>query len=242
MENTLYIGLSGQMALQSQMDLIAQNIANINTPGYRGQNALFDEYLSKPKGMKQETMVMAYDIGQFQVTDSGPVKETGGALDVALVGPGFMGVQTDDGVQYTRAGNFTKDAQGVLRTPRGFAVAGAGGGDIVIPPEAQNVYIATDGTVSTDEGQLGQIMMREFTNQQILEPTGYGLYKTTDPGQAATDTTMLQGRLEGSNVQGVLEMTRMIDVSREYQMVQRLMQNEHDRIRGAIQRLGNASA
>lgn len=238
MENSLYIGLSGQMALQSQMELIANNVANINTPGYRGQNALFQEYLSKPRGMPHETMVMALDAGQFQVTDEGPIKSTGNSLDVALVGPGFMGVQSADGIQYTRAGNFTMDAQGVLRTARGFAVASNGGGNITIPRDAQNIYIDHQGVVSTDEGQVGQIMMREFSSEQILEPTGNALYRSNEAGVPPTNTAMQQGKLEGSNVQGVLEMTRMIDVSREYQMIQRLMQNEHERIRGAIQRLG----
>ncbi len=240
MENSLYISLSGQMALQAQMDLVAQNIANINTPGYRGQNGVFEEYLDKPRGMK-ETMSMVYDYGQYQQTDPGPIKVTGGALDVALVGPGFMGIQTPDGIQYTRAGNFTLTADGTLVNARGMAVAGSSGGNITIPADAQNIYIDQKGVVSTDDGEVGQIMVKEFSSEQILEPAGNGLYKTEDLGTLATETTVIQGKLEGSNVQGVVEMTRMIDVSREYQMIQRMIQNEHDRIRGAIQRLGRTA-
>lgn len=237
MENSLYIGLSGQMTLQSQMDLIAQNVANINTPGYRGQNGVFEEYLSKPRGM-HTSMSMSYDYGQFQVAEPGPVKVTGNSLDVALVGPGFMGIQTPEGIQYTRAGNFSMDAQGRLLNARGMAVASAGGGDIIIPIDAKDVYIDHQGIVSTNDGEVGQIMVREFSSEQVLEPAGNGLYKTDEAGVVAANTRVNQGKLEGSNVQGVLEMTRMIEVSREYQMMQRLMQNEHERIRGAIQRLG----
>lgn len=241
MENSVYIGLSGQMALQSKMDLIAQNIANVNTPGYRAQNAVFEEYLDRPKGMK-ETMSMVMDYGQYQLTDPGPVKITGSVLDVALVGTGFMGIQTPEGVQYTRAGNFAMDQQGKLINARGMAVASAGGGDILIPSDAKNIYIDHKGVVSTDDGPVGTIMVKEFSSEQILEPVGNGLYKTDDAGKIAEKTTVHQGKLEGSNVQSVIEMTRMIDVSREYQMMQRIAQNEHDRIRGAIQRLGRASA
>ena len=237
MENSLYIGLSGQMAIKSQMDLIAQNVANINTPGYRGQNGVFEEYLSKPRGM-HTSMSMVNDYGQFQVAEPGPVKVTGNSLDVALVGPGFMGIQTPEGIQYTRAGNFSMDAQGRLLNARGMAVASAGGGDIIIPPDAKDVYIDHQGVVSTDDGEIGQIMVHEFSSEQVLEPAGNGLYKAPEGGVPATNTRVSQGKLEGSNVQGVLEMTRMIEVSREYQMMQRLMQNEHERIRGAIQRLG----
>lgn len=240
MENSLYVGLSGQMALQGKMDLIAQNIANINTPGYRGQNGVFEEYLSRPQGMK-ETMSMVWDYGQYQVTDPGPVSITGGPLDVALVGPGFIGIQTPEGIQYTRAGNFTMDAQGNLINAQGMKVAGAGGGAIMIPPDAENIYIDQKGVISTDDGEIGRIMVHEFTSEQILEPAGNGLYKTAEAGKPPTETSMHQGKLEGSNVQGVLEMTRMIDVSREYQMVQRVIQNEHERIRTTIQRLSRSA-
>lgn len=237
MENSIYIGMSGQMTLKAQMNLIAQNVANINTPGYRNQNGVFQEYLSKPRGMHTD-MSMAYDYGQFQSTESGPVKSTGNSLDVALVGPGFMGIQTPEGVQYTRAGNFSMDSQGRLMNARGMAVASAGGGDIIIPNDAQNIYIDHRGVVSTDDGEVGQIMVMEFSSEQILEPAGNGLYKTDEGGVLAANTKVLQGKLEGSNVQGVLEMTRMIEINREYQMMQRMIQNEHERIRGAIQRLG----
>lgn len=240
MENSLYIGLSGQLALQSKMDLIAQNVANINTPGYRGQNGVFEEYLDRPRGMR-ETMSMVWDYGQYQVTDPGPVKVTGGPLDVALVGPGFLGIQTPDGIQYTRAGNLSMDAEGKLINALGMTVAGGGGGAITIPKEAENIYIDRKGVVSSDDGVIGRLMIREFSSEQILEPAGNGLYKSSEQGTDPVNTAVIQGKLEGSNVQGVIEMTRMIDVSREYQMMQRVIQNEHDRIRGAIQKLSRST-
>ncbi len=236
MENSLYVGLSGQVVLEGNMNIIANNVANLNTPGFRGQNMIFQEYVEKPRGMKEDVSLVN-DYGQYQVTDPGPVKITGNPLDVALVGPGFLGIVTPEGVQYTRAGNLAQLADGTLVNARGMPVAGQGGGTITIPQDAKNVYIDHNGAVSTDDGQIGQLMVAEFANYQTLNPAGNGLYVTTEPPLPATGTTVIQGKLEGSNVQAVVEMTRMIDVIREYQAVQRFMQSEHDRMRTAIQRL-----
>ena len=240
MENSLYIGLSKQVVLQTNMNIIANNVANMTTPGYRGQNMVFQEYVESPRGMKED-MSLVLDYGQYQMTDEGPVKVTGNPLDVALVGPGFFGIQTPDGVQYTRGGNFTLNNEGVIVNARGLPVAGQGGGPINVPADAENIYIAQDGSVSTDDGQVGQLMVMEFENPQVLDPAGNGLYKTDDAGTPAAQTTVIQGKLEGSNVEPVVEMTRMIDVLRKYQSVQNMMQSEHERLRTAIQRLARTN-
>ena len=236
MENSLYVGLSSQVALEQRMALVANNIANMSTPGYRGQNAVFKEFISDQKRMKEDVSLV-YDYGQYQLTDAGPIKETGNALDVALVGPGFFGVQTPDGVQYTRAGNLTINQTGELVTASGYRVADQGSGTITIPPDAKEISIDKQGVISTDQGPIGSLMVAEFQNYQSLKPAGNGLYTSTEPATPAQSTTVIQGRLEGSNVQPVVEMTRMIDVSREYQAMQNVMDNEHDRQRTAIQRL-----
>lgn len=240
MENSIYIGLSRQVALQEQMDIVANNIANVNTPGYRAHNAVFLEYLSKQRNAEKagnDSISMVHDYGQFMNTESGPLRSTGNPLDVALEGPGFFGITTPDGVQYTRAGNFRMTGDGTLVTGSGMPVADQGGGEIVIPEDALEVKIARDGTVSTDQGVLAQMMVVEFEKPQDLVAQGNGLYKTEDTGNPAENTTVMQGMLEGSNVNAVMEMTRMIDVSRAYQSTQRMLQAEHDRQRGMIQTL-----
>lgn len=240
MENTIYVGLSRQLALQEHMQIVSNNIANMTTVGYRGQNMMFTEYLSNPQGKvdnPKDPLSMVLDYGQYQVTRPGPLKNTGNSFDVALSGPGFFGVQTADGLQYTRAGNFALNASGELVTAAGLPVAGSGGGAIVVPRGAREVKIAQDGTVSTDQGQIGQIMVTEFDNLQDLKPSGENTYKAANGGQPATGTKVMQGMVEGSNVQPVVEMTRMIDISREYQSIQRMLQSEHDRQRTAVQRL-----
>ena len=222
------------------MNIIANNVANMTTPGFRAQNLIFQEVIQDPRYMKEDVS-QVLDYGQYQNTDPGPISQTGNPLDVSLVGPGFMGIVTPNGVQYTRGGNFAMLADGTLVNARGLPVAGDGGGQITIPPDAKNIYIDRNGAISTDEGQVGKLMVVEFGSEQTLEPVGNGLYMNEDGGQPATRTTVLQGSLEGSNVQPVVEMTRMIDVLREYQMVQNMMNNEHERQRTAIQRLARAS-
>ncbi|MBL4589161.1 MAG: flagellar basal-body rod protein FlgF [Alphaproteobacteria bacterium] len=238
MENAQYIGLSRQMVLRTGMDLIANNIANANTAGYRAQNPLFSEYISDPKGAR-DPISMAYDRGQYDVTRAGPIQTTGNDFDVALIGPGFIGVKMPDGsTQFTRSGNFQINASREVVTASGYNVSDSSGAVLVIPLGATDVSIDRLGRVSTQEGQVGQIMVREFDNPQTLEPQGSGLYKTEELGNPPKNTAVLQGQLEGSNVEPVMEMTRMIQISREYQSMQRFIQTDHDRQRTAIQRLG----
>ena len=241
MENTLYIGLSKQVTLRENMDIIAQNVANVNTPGYRAQNMVFAEYIVDQKRMKED-IAMVLDYGQYQVTDPGSIKETGNPFDIALVGNGFLGIETAEGTRYTRAGNLILDAEGVLRNQRGMAVASEGGGEIQIPRDAREVTIDRSGNISTENGIVGKLMIVEFEHYQNVNPEGNGLYKAEEAAIPAEDTQVLQGRLEGSNVQAVVEMTRMINVLREYQAVQNMMQSEHERLRSSTQRLARTSA
>ena len=112
MENSIYIGLSRQMTLQSQMSLIANNVANINTPGYKANKPLFEQYVSEPRIMDGEEMAQVFDYGQYNVEAQGALKMTGNDLDVALDGPGYMMIETASGTRYTRAGNFTLNNMG----------------------------------------------------------------------------------------------------------------------------------
>lgn len=246
MENSIFLGLSRQVALRDQMDLIANNVANMSTPGYRAQNMVFTEYIDKPKGKndelgKQDPLSFVLDYGQYQVTAEGPMQFTGNPTDVALSGPGYIGVKkpNSDEIFYTRAGNFQLNVNGELVTGQGDQVVDDGGSPIVIPEHSGQIKIAEDGTIGNADGAIAKIKVTEFDNTQDLEARGDGLYAATkkDPGHEAEKTRVMQGMLEGSNVKPVLEMTRMIDVLRSYQRTQRLLQSEHDRQRTMIQRL-----
>lgn len=237
MENGIYIGLSRQVTLRNNLDIIANNIANVNTPGYRGQNLLFSEYISDPRGA-DAPLSFVYDKGQYQNTESGPMQFTGNPLDVAVAGPGFIGVIGPGGkVSYTRAGQFEISQDGTLVTPAGYAVASQGGSSITIPQDSSEIKIDSNGIVSNQSGQVGQIMLAEFADLQRLKPLGDNLYETDAPPLPAEKTTMKQGLLEGSNVKPVIEMTRMIETLRSFQAVQQVLQTENDRLRSAVQKL-----
>ncbi len=235
MENNTYIGLSRQMVLQTQMTLAANNIANVNTPGYREQNLLFREYVNDPTG-ETYRYSQVYGSGQFENTKPGATEVTGNPLDIALEGPGFLSVQTPNGIRYTRAGNLTRNADGQITTADGKPVLGAGG-PVTIPDDATEIVISTDGTISTQDGSIGKLQVTEFANEQSLVIEGNGLYNAPQAGTPAANTKVRQGLLERANVQAVVEMTRMIEILRDYQSIQRMAQSEHDLQRSTIQRL-----
>lgn len=238
MENSIYLGLSKQLALRTDMAIIANNLANMNTTGYRGQNTLFQEYVSDPKG-NEDPLSFVYDYGHYQVTKEGPVSQTGNQLDIALGGPGFIGVthlDTNETV-YTRAGDFQMDVAGTLITSAGHPVASAAGAAITIPAGSEFIKIDNNGVVSNQDGALGTIMIVEFEDIQSMEALGDNLYKTGADAVPATETVVKQGYLEGSNVNSIVEMTRMIDTLRTFQSQNDIMKKENERLRTAIQKL-----
>lgn len=238
MENALYVSLSRQVVLQSQMDMVANNVANVATPGYRAQNLLFNEFVTDPKGQKAPYS-MVYDYGYYTSTTPGTMQSTGSPLDIGLQGPGFFEIATPQGARYTRGGSFTLNAIGEIVTPSGDKLSAGGGSGVTVPPGSKEIMIDEKGNVSTEIGVVGKISVVEFANTDQLVREGSGLYRApanATPTPAATTKTM-QGLLEGSNVQAVVETTRMINILRDYQALQRMVQNEHDLERNAIQRL-----
>lgn len=236
MENSIYLGLSRQITLQTNLDIVANNIANVNTSGYRAQSPMFEEYLTDPRG-NGDPLSFVLDYGQFSSTAPGPMTQTGNSFNVALNGPGFLTVQLPDGsVAYTRDGDFQKNQQGQLLTASGYPVVGAGG-PITVPADSTEFVVDERGVISDQKGQIGRLNIVEFENLQSLKPTGGNAYTSKDQPVEAEKTTVAQGFLEGSNVQPVVETTRMIKILRQFQSVQRMLEAEHERQRTAIQRL-----
>ncbi len=241
MESSLYVGLSRQMVLERAMALVANNVANANTAGYRAQNPMFQEYISKERYDKSP-LSMVYDMGQYDSTESGTIQNTGNTYDVALNGPGFMSVMTSSGqIQYTRGGNFTVNNNNELVTASGQKVSGLGGTAIAIPTSAKEVKITDEGEVTADGNTVGRIGVYEFANLQDLKPEGNGLYSASSAGVPAINTKVMQGALEGSNVNAIQETTRMINILRTYQSTVRMVQNEQDRQVAAIQKLAKTT-
>lgn len=242
MENIAYIALSHQTALKRQMQMTANNVANMSTPAFKAQDILFNEYLVEPE--KSDALSMVLDFGTFRRIEQGPMQRTENPLDVAIQGNGYFVVDTgeQDGERYTRAGNFALNDRSELVTQNGHKVMGDGG-PILIPEGDSNIMINKDGTVSTRQsGIIGKLRTVRFDNDQNLLEEGNNLYRADKEDlEPATDITLYQGMLEGSNVQPIKEMNRMIEISRAYQSTQNLIKTDHDRQRSAISQLTRPS-
>lgn len=242
MENISYIGLSQQMALQSMMDASANNIANMNTTGYKGQRVLFVDYLNKGDdryARPKDAIHQVLDYATYRDTTQGALQQTGNSLDVALEGDGYFVTSGQNGTRYTRNGSFSLNTDRQLITSTGALVQGDGG-PIEIPQEAHHITISPEGMVSTEQGEIGQLQIATFGAEQKLNEMGDGSYSAPQgvtPGPATAATRVVQGAVEGSNVNPVLEMNNMVEVLRQYQNMYKMLQNDDERIRGAIQKL-----
>ena len=237
MDTSTYIALSGQTARERELEVIANNIANLSTPGFKAEKMMFQEYLMKPKDGSDPS---SYVVSQGHARDmaQGSLTHTSNPLDVALNGPGFMTVTTPSGDQYTRNGHLQIDNQGELVTSAGFVVQGDGGAPIVIPAGAGSITIGADGTVATNKQTIGKIAVVNFDNPQALAETQAGLYATTQTAQPVTGTTVEQGTIEESNIKSVVEMTKMMNTAHQFGMAKEFADGEHTRIKNAIDRLG----
>ena len=236
METPGYIALSNQVALRQRMDLIAQNLANMNTTGFRGEDMLFVEHLSKTEDGKNLSFVQ--NLATVRNLNPGPLAQTDNPYDLAIRGDGYFQIESELGERYTRAGSFTLDGNGRMVTADGNPVLSQAGGEIVIPPDAEQVTIARDGTISTEDGEIGRIGVFTFENEQQLTKTEAGLYDAGDQqAQPKRDAIVEQGMIEGSNILGVVEMTKLIEVQRKYQSASRMVQDEHKRQRQMIEQL-----
>jgi flagellar basal-body rod protein FlgF len=236
MESTAFIAISRQMVLREQMTVLSNNIANLQTPGYKGEQPLFVEYLDTSTPSDPQSYVQHLSL--IRDFNPGPLESTNNPLDLGIKGDGFFTVSTADGPRYTRNGTFTLNADRQITTLAGEPLLGQGDAPIQIPPDSGAIVIATDGTVSTEVGQIGRIPLVTFADKQQLKKIGDGLYDPgTQPTQPAEGAEIHQGMIEGSNVQGVVEMARMVDTVRSYQSANRLIDEEHQRLRKAIDTL-----
>ncbi|WP_299616720.1 flagellar basal-body rod protein FlgF [Pelagibius sp.] len=240
MENAGYIALSRQMTLRREMDVIANNMANLNTPAYKGQSMLFVEYLESTDS--GEKMSFVQDIALVRNLTEGTMNATDNPLDTAISGEGYYEVETPLGPRYTRNGVFRLDADRALITASGEKVLDDGGNPIVLPPDSSDVTITRDGTVTTDQGPAGKIRVVRFEDEQALIKLAGGLYDADgqDP-QPAEGSEVVQGMVEGSNVAGIIELTKMIQTVRSYSSTGRMVNDEHERQRRAIQALGGST-
>jgi flagellar basal-body rod protein FlgF len=236
MDTSTYIALSGESARQQEMAVLANNIANMSTPGFKGERMMFSEYLANAPGGSQLAYVT--QAGNNHDMSQGPLKHTGNALDIALNGDGWLAVTTPGGTSYTRSGHFELDPQGELVTSNGYLLQNDGGAPIVVPDNSGPVTISKDGTVSTAQGTIGHIPVVTFANPQLMVAEANGLYDTTEAPQPIANTQIVQGAIEDSNVQPVLAMTRLLNAANELKAAKSFSDAENNRLKTAIERLG----
>lgn len=235
-ENTTYIVLSRQDAMRRQLDIIANNIANANTTAFKSEQLLFQEFLVDGENGNKISFVT--DIGTARDLSEGEFMRTQNPLDIAIRGSGYLIVDAPEGPRYTRNGALRVDAEGFLVSSYGYKVLDDKDKPIQIDPNDPQLSIAPDGTITGGVGPLGRLGLVTFENEQNLKQVGAGMYTTDDDPIEAEDVRIEQGMLENSNVEAILEMTRMIQLSRSYQSAQSMVTREDDVRRRGIERLG----
>ncbi|SMX40341.1 flagellar hook-basal body complex protein [Octadecabacter ascidiaceicola] len=237
MENATYTALTRQSGLMNEMRIVANNIANLSTTGFRSEGVIFAEHV-KALGPNDPSLSMATASARETLSSQGTLTQTGGSFDLAIEGDGFFLVATPQGERLTRAGAFTPNENGDLVTPEGYNVLDAGGAPVFVPQGAGPVGIAPDGTISAGGQPVGQIGLVNPINLAGMVREDGVRFRADDGHEPALEGRMLQGFVEESNVDPVLEISRMIEVQRAYELGQSFLDKEDERIRSAIRALG----
>lgn len=230
-----YTALARQSGLMREMQVVANNIANLSTTGFRREGVIFAEHVARMD--EGPSLSMAHGHARAVDLSQAGVNQTGGTFDLAIQGDGFFLIETPNGQALTRAGAFTPSAAGELVTPDGQRLLDQGGAPVFIPPGAKEVGVAQDGTISADGQPIAQIGLWGPADPTSLRHQA-GTIFVADDLQPIESATVLQGFLEDSNVEPVSEIARMIEVQRAYEMGQKFMDAEDQRMRGVIQTLG----
>ena len=244
MENTSLVALSRQIVLRNKLDVVANNVANLNTAGFKRDALEMDEFVmpvASANTFPRPDQRISFVEDWTTTTDyePGTLDLTGSPFDVAIQGDGFFVVGTPDGERYTRAGNFQLDAGGRLVTPDGNPVLGEGG-EIVFGPEETDVVIGVDGSIASNAGARGRLRVVAFEDNRLLDKVGDNLFTGPDP-RPAEGVRIQQGAVELSNVQGVVEMTRLIELTRAYSQITNLIQTQDELRLKAIATLGDVT-
>ena len=254
MENALLVGLSREATLERHMAVIANNLANVNTNGFKGDQTLFEEYLNSNAHednflAPDRRVSYVQDRGTFHDFSQGSAERTSNPLDVAINGSAFLVVQAAGGERYTRDGGMHMNSTGQLVTASGEAVLGTGG-PIVFQPTDHDITISQDGTITVLEGASrtdsirGKLRLVNFTDMQKLSKEANNLYSAGAGINAQPDTksTVQQGFVEKSNINSVVEMSRMIEVNRSYTNIANMLAATHDLHKSAIEKLADVPA
>lgn len=240
MNDASSVALSAQLAVLHESDVIANNLANISTTGYKGQHLAFSQYLSQTSDGTPVAYVQEQAIARDP--SQGTITTTNNRLDIAIRGEGYFTVQTPLGDRYTRNGHFQLDSTNQVVTSQGYAVLTDNGAPIIVPQGTGEITIGADGSVSTPKaGQIGKLGVITFADQQAMTETSGGYYTTTQATQPKPDETkLMQGSLEGSNIEPIIEITRLLNAQRSVDYTKTFVQTLASQTSNAIDRLGKS--
>ena len=242
MDNAIFVALSRQMVLRREMDIVANNIANADTVGFKVEALMVKTDAMRSASTAQGPKAISFVVADGVARDfgQGQLRRTDGPLDMAVEGEGFFKLTTPEGERFTRDGRFRTDEVGKLVSHGGATVADEGGSEIVVDPKLGQVSVSQDGTVTQNGQRVGKIGVFTFDSLSVLSKVGDNLLENTSnlPAKASEDAKVRQGMLEGSNVKPILEIARMIEVSRAYESTAKLMDSETDLQRRTIERMG----
>jgi len=223
------------------MDVTAGNIANANTPGYKAERVLFSEWLARQQNTQSppgdSTIAYTQDRATWREQRDGPLSHTGNPLDIAITGTGFFTVDTARGPRLTRAGRFGLMPDGSIANSAGEKLLDTQGIPLQVSVTDTSISIAGDGTISSENGRIGKIGVVAPADPMRLQAEGGTLLKADTPTQQVEQPRLVQGAVEDSNVQPILEVTRMINDSRQFEIVSQFVQAEADRQQAAIDKI-----
>lgn len=240
MDNALLLGLQAQRVLQRRMDVAANNLANVATAGFKADALVLEEIDNTAASADAEPTSIRFvrDIGLMRDMRQGPIAMTGNPLDLAIEGGGFFMVEGPSGPLYTRDGAFTLNGDGRLVTTDGRAVLSSGGSPIVFDPQGESPSIGRDGVIRVAGVEVSRVGVAAFAAPEALTKVGDNLWDAQGQAQQPFEGIVVQGALEGSNVRPVIELTRLIEISRAYQAAAKIVSGADELRQRAIERLG----
>ncbi len=237
MGNPVYVNLARQTGLLKEMRTVANNIANLGTTGYRREGVTFAEFIARA-GPGAPSLSIATARARWFDSSQGALRPTGGELDFAIEGDGYFLVDTPQGQRLTRAGAFSLNAAGEIVTPDGYRLLDEGGAPIPVPPDAGRLSLAPDGTLSAGDVPIARVAVVEPAGGVAPTREAGVLLRPVGPLQPVAEPDIRQGFVEASNVNPVLELSRMIEVQRAYELGRSFLDREDERLRSAVRVLG----
>jgi flagellar basal-body rod protein FlgF len=237
MDITSNVATSRLVAQQRTMDVIADNIANANTPGYKAERTQFSDWLSRQPSPSERSVTYTQDRATWREQQAGTLTHTGNPLDLALTGDGYFTVNTPRGPRLTRDGRFNLLPSGTVADAAGDALLDSNGQPVQLSTTDTTVTVAGDGTISSENGQLAKVGVVRPNDPMQMQAEGNTLFASGSTTTPVASPDIVQGAMEDSNVQPVMEVTRMMDGERQFQFMIQFIQAESDRQQSVIDKL-----